>query len=138
MNWCGDELFVTGAGPASEGVIAVMPFAPPTGAAEGLQDLVTFTGGQAQLEAKGLRYVQGWFTMATMAEGVRKALEAADGGDITGPDVKAALETVKDFETGGVSRPITFTETNHAGMPSTPLYVVKGGKFEKLADEIDI
>jgi branched-chain amino acid transport system substrate-binding protein len=138
MNWCGDEIFVNGAGAAAEGVIAVMPFAPPGAGAEGLKELVTFTGSDANLQAKGLRYVQGWFTMATMAEGIAKALEAADGGDITGPDVKAALETVKDFQTGGVSRPITFTETSHAGLQSTPLYVVKGGKFEKLADEIDI
>ncbi|MGH9042412.1 MAG: ABC transporter substrate-binding protein [Acidimicrobiia bacterium] len=139
MNWCGDEIFVNGAGAtAAEGVIAVMPFAPPTAGAEGLEDLIAFTGSEANLAAKGLRYVQGWFTMATMAEGISKALEAADGGDITGPDVKAALETIKDFGTGGVSEPITFTEENHAGLQSTPLYVVKAGKFEKLADEIDI
>ncbi len=99
---------------------------------------MTVAGSDANLQAKGLRYVQGWFTMATMAEGIAKALETADGGDIAGPDVKAALETVKDFETGGVSKPITFSETSHAGLQSTPLYVVKGGKFEKLADEIDI
>ena len=138
MNWCGDEIFVKGAGAAAEGVIAVMPFAPPGAGAKGLEDLVAFTGGEANLQAKTLRYVQGWFTMATMAEGIGKALAAADGGDITGADVKAALETVKDFETGGVSKPITFSETNHAGLQSTPLYVVKGGKFEKLADEIEI
>jgi branched-chain amino acid transport system substrate-binding protein len=138
MNWCGDEIFVKGAGAAAEGVIAVMPFAPPSAGAQGLEDLIAFTGGQANLEAKTLRYVQGWFTMATMAEGIGKALAAADGGDITGADVKAALETVKDFETGGVSRPISFSETNHAGLQSTPLYVVKSGKFEKLTDEIEI
>ena len=138
MNWCGDEIFVKGAGDAAEGVIAVMPFAPPTAGAQGLEDLIAFTGGQANLEAKTLRYVQGWFTMATMAEGITKALAAADGGEITGVEVKAALETVKDFETGGVSKPISFSETNHAGLQSTPLYVVKGGKFEKLVDEIEI
>ena len=138
MNWCGDEIFVRGAGAAAEGVVAVMPFAPPTGGAAGLEDLITVAGGQAQLEAKTLRYVQGWFTMATMTEGIAKALEAADGGDLTGADVKAALETIKNFETGGVSKPINFSETNHAGMQSTPLYVVKGGKFEKLAEEIEI
>jgi branched-chain amino acid transport system substrate-binding protein len=147
MNWCGDEIFLKGAGKAAEGTVAVMPFAPATAGAEGLGDLVTFTGSEANLEAKTLRYVQGWFTMATMSEGIAKALKAADGGDITGPDVKAALETVKDFSTGGVSKPISFSESNHAGLQSTPLYVVKGetladgtwkGHFEKLMDEIDI
>jgi branched-chain amino acid transport system substrate-binding protein len=137
MNWCGDEIFVKGAGPAAEGVIAVMPFAPATAGLKGLDDLVAFTGNEANLEAKTLRYVQGWFTMATMSEGIGKAFKAADGGDITGPDVKAALETVKDFETGGVSKPITFSDKSHAGLQSTPLYVVKGGKFEKLVDEIE-
>jgi branched-chain amino acid transport system substrate-binding protein len=138
MNWSGDELFLNGAGAAAEGAIAVMPFAPPGAGAKGLEDLVTFTGSEANLQAKGIRYVQGWFTMATMSEGIGKALKAADGADVTGAEVKAALETVKDFETGGVSKPINFSETNHAGLQSTPLYVVKSGKFEKLTDEIEI
>lgn len=147
MNWCGDEIFLKGAGQVAEGVVAVMPFAPATAGAAGLEDLIAFAGSEANLEAKTLRYVQGWFTMATMVEGIGKALEAADGGDITGADVKAALETVKDFETGGVSKPISFSETNHAGLQSTPLYVVKGetlpdgtwkGHFEKLTDDIEI
>lgn len=138
MNWCGDEIFVKGAGAAAEGVIAVMPFSPPTAGAQGLEDLITVAGSEANLEAKTLRYIQGWFTMATMAEGIGKALKTADGAPITGAEVKTALETVKNFETGGVSKPISFSATNHAGLQSTPLYVVKGAKFEKLMDEIDI
>lgn len=137
MNWCGDELFARQAGPAAEGTIHVMPFAPPDAGAEGLKDLIEYVKGQGTtLEAKGIRYVQGWFTVASMAEGIKNALADKGGGAITGPDVKAGLEKVKDFSTGGVSDPINYSPESHAGLKTTPLYVIKGGKFEKLTDPI--
>lgn len=94
MNWCGDELFMRQAGPAAEGTIHVMPFAPPDAGAEGLKDLIEYVKGQGTtLEDKGIRYVQGWFTLASMAEGIKNALSDKGDGAITGPDVKAGLET---------------------------------------------
>jgi branched-chain amino acid transport system substrate-binding protein len=138
LNWCGDEIYVKLAGPAAEKTIAVMPFAPPSvGDLEGLKDISDFLKPKNQTpEAKGLHYVQGWFTMATMAEGINNAVKDAADGKVDGPAIKAGLEKVTDFKTGGVSEPITFTPTNHAGMKEAPLYQVQGGKFVKLTDPI--
>jgi branched-chain amino acid transport system substrate-binding protein len=138
LNWCGDELYVRLAGPAAEKTIGVMPFAPPTeGDLEGLKDITEFLKAKNSTpEAKGLHYVQGWFTMATMAEGIHNAVKDAGDAKVDGPAIKAGLEKVSDFKTGGVSQPITFTPEYHAGMKAAPLYQVQGGKFVKLVDPI--
>ena len=52
-----------------------------------------------------------------MWEGLKRA-SALDG-----PSVKAALETIKDFDTGGLTAPVTFTPTDHR--PNTTLNINK-------------
>jgi branched-chain amino acid transport system substrate-binding protein len=44
--------------------------------------------------------------------------------------LKAALETLKDFDTGGLSAPITFTSTDHR--PNTSLRIMKVDKDGKI------
>jgi len=138
MNWCGDEIYVSLAGPAAEKTIAVMPFAPPSaGDLAGLKEISDYlkTKG-ADINAKGLRYVQGWITTATMAQGISNALTAAGDKKITGPDIKAGLEKVTDFKTGGVSQPISFSAESHAGLKEAPLYQVQSGKWTKLTEPL--
>jgi branched-chain amino acid transport system substrate-binding protein len=138
LNWCADELFVKLAGPAAEKMIGVMPFAPPVAGVTGLDEINNFLKGKnTDATAKGLHYVQGWYTMATMVEGIANAQKEKPDGDISGPDIKAGLEKVKDFKTG-VSDPITFTAEYHAGLESAPLFQVEGGAFKKISDPIKV
>jgi branched-chain amino acid transport system substrate-binding protein len=135
LNWCADELFVKLAGPAAEKMIGVMPFAPPVAGTAGIEDINNFLKAKnTDAATKGLHYVQGWYTMATMAEGIANALK--DKADPSGEDIKAGLEKVTDFKTG-VSDPITFTAEYHAGMKAAPLYQVEGGAFKKIHDPIE-
>jgi branched-chain amino acid transport system substrate-binding protein len=138
MNWCGDEIYVNLAGPAAEKTIAVMPFAPPSaGDLAGLKEISDYLktkGGD--INAKGLRYVQGWFTMSTMAEGISNALKDLGDKKLDGPGIKAGLEKVSGFKTGGVSEPISFSAESHAGLKAAPLYQVQSGKWAKLTDPL--
>jgi branched-chain amino acid transport system substrate-binding protein len=135
LNWCADELFVKLAGAAAEKMIGVMPFSPPVAGTAGLDDITNFLKGKnTDAAAKGLHYVQGWYTMATMAEGIGNALK--DKEDPSGEDIKAGLEKIADFKTG-ISDPITFTAEYHAGMKAAPLYQVEGGTFKKIHDPIE-
>jgi branched-chain amino acid transport system substrate-binding protein len=132
LNYCGDELLVKLAGDAANGAWGVMPFAPP--AAEALQEINGFLGTKGKkLEDNfpPLRYVQGWNTAKVFLEGIEKA--AQKGGDIKGPAIKEALETISDFQTG-VGPAISFTTERHAGMKQVPLYKVEGGKWTKVSD----
>ncbi|MEW6472974.1 MAG: ABC transporter substrate-binding protein [Actinomycetota bacterium] len=136
LNWCADELFVRLAGPAADKMIGVMPFVPPAAAEPGsLDDINNFLKGKNKDAAgMGLHYVQGWYTMATMAEGIANAVKEKD--DPSGEDIKAGLEKITDFKTG-VSDPITFTPEYHAGMKAAPLYQVEGTTFKKIQDPVD-
>ena len=72
-----------------------------------------------------LHYVKGWVSMLVMAEGLKRAKKA---GKLDGPGLKAALETFKDFDTGGLCAPITYTPTDHRPSTTCSIYGVKGGK----------
>ncbi|MDQ1487776.1 MAG: branched-chain amino acid transport system substrate-binding protein, partial [Actinomycetota bacterium] len=137
LNWCADELFVRLAGPAAEKMIGVMPYAPPVDGTAGLDEINNFLKAKnTTAKDKGLHYVQGWYTMATMAEGIGNALKA-NNDKVDGPSIKAGLEKVTDFKTG-VTDPISFSSTYHAGLKSAPLYQVTGGTFKKISDPITI
>lgn len=136
LNYCANEIFIKKAGAAAEKMIGVVPFAPPVEGLPGLEEINTFLKGKnTDAAAKGQGYVQGWYTMAVMLQGVKNALDS--GGDLTGEKVKAGLESIKDFKTG-VSDPISFSSTYHAGLLSAPLYQVEGGKFKKISDPIKV
>jgi branched-chain amino acid transport system substrate-binding protein len=137
LNWCADELYIRLAGPAAEKTIGVVPFSPPVAGVQGLEDINNFLKAKnTDAAAKGTRYVTGWFTMATMAEGIANAIKA-DPAKIDGESIKAGLEKVSEFKTG-VSDPINFTADSHAGLFSSPLFQVEQGLFKKVADPIKI
>ena len=136
LNYCGNEIFVKKAGAAANKMIAVVPFAPPVAGQPGLEQINNYLKPKGtDAIAKGQGYVQGWYTAALMMEGVKNALAA--GGELTGESVKVGLEKINNFETG-VSDPISFSPTFHAGLLSAPLYQVENGQFKKIQDPIKV
>ena len=136
LNYCANEIYTKKAGAAAEKTIGVVPFAPPVPGGAGLDEINNFLKAKnTDAVAKGQGYVQGWYTMALMTEGIKNAL--AKGGTLDGPAIKAGLEEIKDFKTG-VSDPISFSATFHAGLLSAPLYQVEGGAWKKIADPIKV
>jgi branched-chain amino acid transport system substrate-binding protein len=132
LNWCGDEQFIELAGEGAEGALGVLPFAPATAKAGGLKQPSDYLAGKgSSLEKQGVHYVQGWYTMALMAQGIKSA---AEKGDVTGETLKSALEELSAFDTGGVSAPIDFSAESHAGMPGSKIYEVKDGKWTEATD----
>ncbi len=70
-------------------------------------------------------FVKGWVTMLVMWEGMKRVK-----GDVTGPKLKAALETLRNFSTGGLTPPITFTPTDHRPSTTVNIYRIHDGKFQ--------
>ncbi|WP_222851491.1 ABC transporter substrate-binding protein [Phytoactinopolyspora mesophila] len=135
LNWCADELFITLAGDAAEGHIMVQPFAPPTVEASGQEVPAAFLEENgSSLEAKGLHYTQGWYTMHVMAEGVRHLI--SNDEDVTGANLKNALESLGPVDTGGVTPPIEFGPDSHKGADSTGIYEVEGGELVEIAQDV--
>jgi branched-chain amino acid transport system substrate-binding protein len=132
LNWCADELFVTTAGAAAEGHLMVQPFAPPSAGKPGHQDVRQYTQSKGiDLEAKGLHFVQGWYTMHVMAKGIEKVL--TDGKELTGPNLRTALETMPPVDTGGVIGPVKFSAESHRGSTASGIYRVSGGTLSEVA-----
>ena len=101
LNWCSDEIFVDLAGDAAEGVLGALPFGPNTVAVPGQDDPAAWLEANGStLEETSLHFVQGWWTMAVMIEGIREVVAAGD--EMTGANIRAALEGLDGFDTGGV------------------------------------
>ena len=136
LNYCGNEIFVKKAGAAANGMLAVVPFAPPVPGQPGLEEINNYLKPKGtDAVAKGQGYIQGWYTAALMMEGVKSAL--ADGGELTGEKIKAGLEKIKDFKTAA-SDPISFSPTFHGGLLSSPIFQVENGAFKKIQDPIKV
>ena len=89
------------------------------------------------IEKRDIRTVQAWIKVSMAKAG----LEAADKkGTLKGPEIKAALESLKDWypfnkENALGVGPYTITDKDHRPTPVASLYTIKDGKivlFEKI------
>ncbi|MFH1033211.1 MAG: ABC transporter substrate-binding protein [Pseudomonadota bacterium] len=78
-----------------------------------------------------LHFVKGWVSMMVMAEGLKLAKKA---GKLTGPGLKEALETLKDYNTGGLTPPITYTAKDHRPSTSCVVATIDGGKVKTIKE----
>ena len=72
-------------------------------------------------------YIQNWVSMMVMWDALKRADKK---GELNAKGVKAALESTKDFDTGGLSAPITFTPADHR--PNTALRIMTVDKAGKI------
>ena len=70
--------------------------------------------------------------MLAMGEGIRVA---AAKGPVTGPSIKAAMETMKDYDPMGLAPKISFLPTDHRPSMAVFLYKITGGKLTFVAQE---
>lgn len=139
LNWCSDELLVNGAGEAAEGALGALPFGPTTVEVPGQEMPISWLeeSGGPSLEEATLHYTQGWWTMAVMVEGIRMTI--MNGEEITGANIKANLETLTDFDTGGItSSPITYTTEDHRGNHTLTIFTVEDGVWVAASDVINV
>ncbi len=135
LNWAADEIFINLAGEAAEGVVGTIPFTPPSSPVSGHEDAAKWLEENgSSLEEKGLHFTQGWWTMDVMSEGIERTI--ADGKEVTGENIRAGLEGIQNYETGGVTSPISFSSSSHKGNSSLRLYVVENGQWKQISDFI--
>lgn len=130
LQYSTDENLVKAAGDAAEGFVGVPAFAFPheeMAARAEIQEYLKTKNDS--LDNKTQKWIQGWAFGKIMAEGIKRA-----GDPVTGESLKAALETLKDFDLGGLGSPLTFSPTDHAGAKKARVYQVKGGKWQPITD----
>ena len=118
--WGADETTPKLAAGAEEGAL-VMAGSPVYGdKVPGMKQLMEITKNQPQVT----HYIRGYVAMMVLAEALKRADKK---GKITGESVREALETLKDFDTGGLTpAKITITPTDHR-----PFMTVNVMEFQK-------
>ena len=72
-------------------------------------------------------FIRGWVSMMVLVEALKRADKK---GPLTGESVKAALETFKEFDTGGLApAKITYTPTDHRPYMSVNIMEMQKGKL---------
>ena len=124
--WGADETTPKLAGGAEEGALVMVGSTVYGSKVPGMKQLMQITKNQPQVT----HYIRGYVSMMVLVE----ALKIADKkGQLNGPGVKAALETLKDFDTGGLAADkITFTATDHRPFMKVNITEFQKGKLVVL------
>jgi branched-chain amino acid transport system substrate-binding protein len=77
-------------------------------------------------------YIHGWTAAMVICEGLR----VLGDKEVTGENLKKSLESIKNYDTGGLTSPISFSPTNHIGGKGVKLFRanVDKGYFEAITD----
>lgn len=130
LNWCVDEKLVALAEESAEGFFGVLPFLCTDENITGVWEINKYNRRKGiNIEGYIHRYVQGWATAKVMAEGIKRA-----GDDISGPGIRKGLESLRNYSTGGITAPITFTPDNHRGTDQLKIGQVINGRWETITD----
>jgi branched-chain amino acid transport system substrate-binding protein len=116
---------------AAEGVTGVMPHVPFGENVPGMKRLVDYHKKNHPDDTHDAIYVRGWTYVLVWTEALKRADKA---GQLNGPGVKAAMETLHNYDLGGLTNPVTYTATDHRPSTKTPIYIIKGGKLEKVRE----
>jgi branched-chain amino acid transport system substrate-binding protein len=126
----GENLIAVGRD-AAEGVVGAM-LNPPFGEnVPGMQKVTDWHKKNHPGDTHDTNYVRGWSYVMVWSEGLKRADKA---NALTGEGIRAALETLKDFDLGGLAAPVTYTNSDHRPSTKVSLYQVQGGKLVKLSD----
>jgi branched-chain amino acid transport system substrate-binding protein len=124
--WGNDEDLLKLAGEEAEGVLGLQASALFGDDVPGMKHVREATGGEAKITP----YVRGWVSMMVLCEGLRRA---EGNGDLSGPGLKKALETLISFDTQGLMPPVTFTSNDHRPSRSVRVYEYTRGAMRLRA-----
>jgi branched-chain amino acid transport system substrate-binding protein len=133
LNYCTNEQLVSVAGTAANGVIGIAPWdtASVAPAAALTDPAAALTAQSKTIDKEGVVYLEGWYFSALLADAIDRA---AKSGQLTGPAIKAALESTSGFDTNGESaEPLTFTSTSHKAEKGAYIVQVANGRWAKLS-----
>jgi branched-chain amino acid transport system substrate-binding protein len=135
LNWAIDEKWLELVGGAGEGVYGCVPYALWTDdnlpGVKLMQDVSRMY--HPEIKARTCRYVQGFSAAMLMEEALKRA-----GANADGKKIKEALESFRNFDTGGLLPPVTYTATSHEPCNSLRIYEVKKGKLVPITDYISV
>jgi branched-chain amino acid transport system substrate-binding protein len=111
-----------------DGVLGVQPISPFGENVPGMTGIKEAHQKWHPYDSHTLSYVEGWATTQVISEALRRSLPEQG---FSRERVKLALEGFKDFITGGLTPPITFTSKDHRPSVESRIFIVKDGKLSR-------
>lgn len=111
INWSSDDMVVKACTTAAKNYIGVNCVGGWLDHSPGMERVRKLAEANQRDPAKMLTslYTMGVGVGTVMVEGMKRA-----GKDLTPETFKASMETLKDFDTGGIVPPVTYTSKSHA------------------------
>jgi branched-chain amino acid transport system substrate-binding protein len=116
---------------AAEGVYGMATTVPYGSSVPGMKKIAEMHARNHPKDSHNVFYVRGWTYALTWGEG----LKIADRNkQLNGEGVKKALESMNNFDLGGLVQPVTYSATDHRSSTKSVVYVIKGGKLVKVEE----
>ena len=132
--WSMDRAIIEKLGPDAEGYMGVNPYAYYWDDAPGIVAMRKYNEkAHPEITYRPNSYIQGWFTGMVYVETIRRVVAAKK--PVTGDNLKDALATIKDWDTGGVTGKVTFVN-NKAPVGRVYKANVQKLRFEPVSDWI--
>ena len=128
-NYGIDERTPKLAGEAAEGVMGIQDVAYWGENVPGMKTLMAFHKKHHGDDTHASPYMRGWLWVIVSVEAIKRA-----GDNPTGESLKKALESLKDFDTWGITPPFTYTNEDHRPTNRARLVMVKGGKIVQMKE----
>jgi branched-chain amino acid transport system substrate-binding protein len=128
-NYGIDERTPKLAGDAAEGVIGIQDVAYWGDNVPGMKILMDYHQKNHPNDTHASPYMRGWLWTIIAAEAIKRA-----GANLTGENVKKAMESLKDFDTWGITPPFTYTADDHRPTVKARFVQIKGGKLVPLRE----
>ena len=124
--WGWDSRIVKLAGEASEGNYYNWPGVMFGADVPGMETIKKVTS-----EPKTIHYIKGWLNAMVIVEGMKRVVK--NGEDVTGENIKAELEKLRNWDPEGLAPPISYYPDDHRPSLANTIYTVENGKIKKLA-----
>ncbi|MBW1954360.1 MAG: ABC transporter substrate-binding protein [Deltaproteobacteria bacterium] len=130
-----EESLIELSGGAAEGTYGVHPIAPYGAEVPGMKKIVE-THEKWHAGEKGTNvYVEGWVNILCVTEALKNADKA---GELTPAGIRKAFELFKDFDTGGLAPPLTFTSTDHRASMAAKIYQIQNAKMVDVSGWVEL
>ena len=131
FNWATDDLLVKACGPAAKNYIGAGFVGSWTDDSPGIKLVREIAAKYDRQPKLSSLYIGGIGVSMLFAEAIKKA-----GKDLTPETLKNALETFRNFDTGGIFPPVTYTSETHAPAKKVKLFKadVEKGRLVPLTD----
>ena len=133
LNWTFGKKLVELVGKDAEGFMGTSGFAFwDNDEIEGIKFLKELNKKyHPELTFRPVNYVQGFSSMYVLLSGLKMANKNYDGKNL-----KKIYESMKDFDTMGLTAPVTFTPESHKGVSALKIYRIENGNVKPMTDFI--